>query len=455
MIAKNKFVVMYTRVSSDNQNKEMQIASANTYLSQYNPKLIQSIHDDGVSATKNSLENRPGISELLELVKNNKVDTIIVYHRDRIARNTFEYIQVVKVLIKFGVNVIFTASNHPPFTHSVQNESIFALMSQVEGENIGKRTSDSRKQYPPRIYGYTKLQEENSKKYIPDMHKAKIVTSLFEDCISVKSKDDLYNLLLKYKKITKRPIETVFRMLFNPFYAGYYKSQTNYVPLPHVQEIISFEFFLRVQDTIEPYGNLLTETEADHFSNKVVSPICAICNKKLQYSISKDRIGSFSCTDHKKLIILAEELNHQVKNILEETLQRCQRDVIENIISTSLLKIEKHLSKEALSLNKKISKLKYSYCLNAHNEKSQVELKEIINLENEAMSVNIELDNIKQQKYRIQEVINNLNLSNHLEINTDKYFSLIKSIIKNIYIGTTDITFELYFKELWEEENCG
>lgn len=74
--------------------------------------------------------------ELIRLIQEGKVKTVIGYKRDRFARNFYEFVDITKIFIKHDVEVIYTASNEPPFRNKLALEAFYGMFGQIEGENI-------------------------------------------------------------------------------------------------------------------------------------------------------------------------------------------------------------------------------------------------------------------------------------------------------------------------------
>lgn len=146
-------IVIYCRVSSASQNLELQLSAAKRYLESLglkeNEDFIIFLNDYDVSATKLKISKRPKLMELISLIKEGKVKTDVVYKRDRLARNFYEYVDIVNVFNKYEVEVVYTATNEAPFKNKLALEAFHGMFSQMEGQNISSRTSDARKQYPP------------------------------------------------------------------------------------------------------------------------------------------------------------------------------------------------------------------------------------------------------------------------------------------------------------------
>ena len=77
-------VIVYIRVSTDGQNIAMQLAAAKEFVKDIPEDQRLILIDDGVSALKVKMRDRPKLRELLELTRAGKVGTLVVYDRDRL-----------------------------------------------------------------------------------------------------------------------------------------------------------------------------------------------------------------------------------------------------------------------------------------------------------------------------------------------------------------------------------
>lgn len=155
----DEFVIVYSRVSSAQQDIQKQILLAEAYVNNHNYKQESVIwlKDNDVSANKLSMDERPALQELRLLLKQGLIKTIIVYSRDRLARNFYEYVALVKEFYQYDVNVIFTSTKQPPFSKKLSIEALYGIFAQTEGQSISGRRSDTNKQYPSNIFGYKNL----------------------------------------------------------------------------------------------------------------------------------------------------------------------------------------------------------------------------------------------------------------------------------------------------------
>jgi site-specific DNA recombinase len=132
------FIAVYSRVSSAQQDIQKQNLLTEAYINNNHiekEKVIW-LKDEDVSANKLAMEDRPNLQKLRFLIQQKKVKTIIDYRRDRLARNFYEYVALVKEFYKYGIKVIFTSTKQPPFSPKLSIESLYGIFSQVEGQNI-------------------------------------------------------------------------------------------------------------------------------------------------------------------------------------------------------------------------------------------------------------------------------------------------------------------------------
>src|SRR5690625_1529304 len=121
--------------------------------------------------------------------------------------------------------------------------AFYGMFGQMEGENIRTRTDDVRKQFPSRIFGYTRKKEENKVTFLIDNNKKELITALFNDFCSANSEEQFIDLLLIRRAGLANP-ERVLRLLTNPFYSAHYETKNG-------EPLVSLETFLAVQLRID------------------------------------------------------------------------------------------------------------------------------------------------------------------------------------------------------------
>lgn len=190
-------IAKYGRVSSAAQSLELQLSAAKKYLESKglngNEDFVIELTDHDVSATKLKMKDRLKLMELLRLIQEGKVKKVIVYKRDRLARNFYEFVDITRIFIKYNVEVIYTASNEPPFRNKLALEAFYGMFGQMEGENIRTRISDVRKQFPTSIFGYKRMKEEKQVYYVVNEEKRESIVSLFTDFSKIKDEEEFFH----------------------------------------------------------------------------------------------------------------------------------------------------------------------------------------------------------------------------------------------------------------------
>lgn len=184
-----KRVALYCRVSTDQQAKEGDsIAAQRDALERYAKEkgyFIAGIFiDDGISATK--FQEREKLQELLDLIKDNKIDLVLVTKLDRLFRSLNWYIRTQEMFNEYGVD--WRAIWEPMYdTTTPQGRLIINEMmaiSQFEAEHTAQRIAN--------VFAYKKAKREvvsgkipfgymiKDKHLVPDPDKAPIVRQVFD-----------------------------------------------------------------------------------------------------------------------------------------------------------------------------------------------------------------------------------------------------------------------------------
>lgn len=91
-----KKVVILARVSTQNQEFERQINELTEYAASHNMEVVK-VFSNKVSGAK-KMEDRPEIQDMIEYVKTNQVDKVLVLEISRLGRNTLEALKVIEML---------------------------------------------------------------------------------------------------------------------------------------------------------------------------------------------------------------------------------------------------------------------------------------------------------------------------------------------------------------------
>lgn len=347
----NNLIANYARVSSAAQSLELQLSAARRYLESQgltgNEDFVIELCDHDVSATKLKMKDRPKLMELLRLIKEGKVKNVIAYKRDRLARNFYEFVDITRTFIKNNVEIVYTASNEPPFRNKLALEAFYGMFGQMEGENIRTRTSDARKQYPSSIFGYKRMKEDKQVYYVVNAEKRDSIVSLFTDFSIVKDEEEFFNFLMKRRKGLNQP-DKLLRILTNAFYAANYDSKNGLQPLAHVEPIISVDLYLAAKTQIDLFLTIYKEKINEVSNLFITTPFCGKCGKEMKHRQQNalDE-GYFVCSaNHKRQMITVADLNDSVKQAVLDHVQSISAQLANKIMSKHIATAKKRLEHE-------------------------------------------------------------------------------------------------------------
>lgn len=344
-------IVVYGRVSSAAQSLELQDSAAKRYLESQglvgDEDFIIYLYDYDVSATKLTMSQRPKLMEVIRLIKAGKVKMVVIYKRDRVARNFYEFTDISKIFIKHDVEVIYTASKEPPFSNKLSLEAFYGMFGQMEGENIRTRTYDARKQFPSSIFGYKRIKEDGKVNFLIDENKKELIVTLFNEFSNVKDEEQFIEFLLVRRKWLTKP-EKVIRTLTNPFYAAHYESKNGYQLLPHVEPMINLDLYLTAQTQIDKFVSYYQDKLHEVINLIIATPLCGECGSEMKYRKENPLdTGYFVCSSHhRRLSISVEEFNDLVKQTVLNHIQSISVDTANRIMSRRIVTENKRLQRE-------------------------------------------------------------------------------------------------------------
>lgn len=132
-------VAAYARVSSDSEDQQnsyiAQVDNYTKYIATHAGwELVDIYADDGISGLVAS--KRDDFNRMLQDCRDGKIDRVIVKSISRFARNTKEYIQYVRELLRLGVSIYFEKENiDTAKMTSEQIATIYGAFSQMESQN--------------------------------------------------------------------------------------------------------------------------------------------------------------------------------------------------------------------------------------------------------------------------------------------------------------------------------
>lgn len=134
--------VIYSRVSSAQQDVEMQNDILTTLCEKMGYTLVETIEDKAVSGGVNG-RDRKGMSKLLKMVRKREIDVVLVYSVDRLGRKLKDVLDSAETLNENGVSLIIHKNGiDTTTTYGKHMLSFFALIAEMEKDFINSRIRD-------------------------------------------------------------------------------------------------------------------------------------------------------------------------------------------------------------------------------------------------------------------------------------------------------------------------
>ena len=96
-------VVLYARVSTSAQDYTRPITELRKYAKKQNYEIVKEFSEK-ISGGK-KIEERAAIKELLDFVKSNKVEKVLVYECSRLSRRQLDFLSIIEQLTEVGVSL--------------------------------------------------------------------------------------------------------------------------------------------------------------------------------------------------------------------------------------------------------------------------------------------------------------------------------------------------------------
>ena len=141
-------VALYTRVSTDEQNPEMQKQLLTDYCKNNNLEVFD-IYEDYISGAKDS---RPAFNQMIDDLRDRKFKGVVVYKLDRIGRSLQHLLQLFQEFENRGIEFTSITQNFDTSTPEGKLMlRMLMLLAEYEREMIVARTKDTLDTYKQRI----------------------------------------------------------------------------------------------------------------------------------------------------------------------------------------------------------------------------------------------------------------------------------------------------------------
>lgn len=125
-------IILYYRVSTSAQDYSHQQAALRKYAKSHHYEIVKEFGEK-ISGGK-KIEERAAIRELLDFVKTNKVDKVVVYEASRLSRRQIDFLSIIEQLTELGVSLYILQNGLetllPDKTPSPISNLVLGLMSQ-------------------------------------------------------------------------------------------------------------------------------------------------------------------------------------------------------------------------------------------------------------------------------------------------------------------------------------
>ena len=226
-------VTEYSRVSTDHEEQQKSLKNQVEHFNEMIKKnknwtYIEGYIDNGISGTTDY--KRDNFMRMIEDAKYGKFDLIVTKEISRFSRNTLDSIKYTRILLSYGVAVLFINDNiNTALADSELRLTIMASMAQDEIRRLSERVKFGMNRGilngtifgNNMLYGYKKDKLTGNLKIIEK--EANIVKRLFNlYTINNYSLTKIASIFNKEYKNKKWYVSTLTRIIKNPKYKGYY-----------------------------------------------------------------------------------------------------------------------------------------------------------------------------------------------------------------------------------------
>lgn len=303
---------IYIRVSTEEQAKhgysiESQRSRLKEWCQEHHYQIIDIYADEGKSA-RTKLSNRKELARLLDDVRENKIDRIVIWRLDRWFRNVADFYRIQDILDKNGVD---WECSDEDFNTSTSNGRLYLNIKLSIAQNESDQTSDRIKFNFDNMVknkrpisgalpiGYKIEGEKQNKRVVKDPELSQMAIDMFDKFEETLSLHATTQYLIE--NYPQRPIryERVKHMIKNSMYHGVYRDVEDYC-----EPYISKERHLKIIDIIKKNQRVNVPSG---FKFKFSGLIwCYDCHLRMAGSSagrmhadgSRFRFGMYKCNNH-------------------------------------------------------------------------------------------------------------------------------------------------------------
>ena len=444
-----KIAAVYIRVSTEDQARE------GFSLGEQKEKLLQlcafkgyevfKVYEDaGISAK--DMEHRPAFQEMLQDMRNGKINYIVAYKLDRVTRSVRDLEELISQLEKYNCYLV---CDRDDVNTSTANGRFFVRMltvlSQLEIEIVSERTKfglngaiKSSHLPGPAPLGYKK---DGNKKTIVDETTKPIIERIFKMYLEGKSFQQISNIFNEEKILYPKKWKdtTIQKIIDNKIYMGDYEQykriakKENKKPVIYmnvVEPIISRAMWEECQRQKEVNQRTYTRDRVYLFFQKIKCPICGRIMKCKGSGGTKRKYMYYTC-EHCHINFNESHVEKLLKNFIYDLLEydMAVKKFFLPILEDKNSKIDTNsIDKEIRSLEKQRDRIKQAYIkgiveMDDFKEDYKLIEDKLANLEGKKL----DLINLETFNYSPHELLAERDLEREKMIRLDTLNSLLKS----------------------------
>jgi putative DNA-invertase from lambdoid prophage Rac len=119
-------VVLYARVSTEDQNCDLQLTELREYAARQKWEIVAEYVEKGVSG---KLESRPQLNKLRQAAREGRFDAVLVWKLDRWGRSVIHSIESIQELVRNKVRFIATTQNIDTDQNNPMSNFILHIMA--------------------------------------------------------------------------------------------------------------------------------------------------------------------------------------------------------------------------------------------------------------------------------------------------------------------------------------
>ena len=291
--------ILYVRCSLDKQELTHQIQAGEAYAKNNDLTIDAVIKDFGVSAYKTSYTEREGLMEVLTLASQGKVENLIVFSSDRLARHHLEGQIIISQLTQYGVKILSINEGTINQTE-IDNllNSIRFFQNQIESKKTSQRIKSAKLSKAKEggflggeyvLLGYKVI----NKKLVVDEELRPAIIDFFQTYLNHGNKYTINHMKNTYGITIK---DTCVYQLRNKTYIGYpYKKERADIYIPELQ-IVNRDLFDKVQAKIDENRTNANQNIITNRTNFLCEGLMYhICGTKMALSRSQGKYISYRC----------------------------------------------------------------------------------------------------------------------------------------------------------------